>query len=339
MKYTIDIDGVLCENGNPNDYAHAIPKLREIASVQKLYKADNTICIFTSRLETDRQVTEQWLKKYNVPYHKLLFQKPTSDYYIDDKALDFIPDLNANVKRRKLAICFSGGMDSYIAYHWAIKELNYNPKDILCINFDIGHPYFKKEEQCLKQLEVPYTTMKIGLLSKKYNNMPDEVNYIIPGRNMIFASIAASFAKEVWIIGMKFENHYLMYDKNENFFRLATICLSQAIGSPTQVKSPFVNLTKTEIIKWSIKHKLPHLHETTSCYHPTLQRCGVCSLCFKRFIAMKACGLDENFINDPRKSKEAIRLREAYIKALADNDFSHYQKARILETLAIIGEN
>lgn len=244
---------------------------------------------------------------------------------------------SAQLARKALAVCFSGGMDSYIAYHYAIQEKGYDPDDIIALNFNIGQPYADKEKKALDNLNVPYTTVDVGLIKPEFNNVPDEKNYIIPGRNMVFASIGASLAERVWIMGMKYEDHELMYDKNSTFFKLASVALSQAIGSPTVVESPFSDMTKTDIIEWAKDHDLKELHETTSCYHPTAHRCGECSLCFKRYIAMEACGLHEDFDKDPRDSEEAKRLIEVYKDALARNDFSHYQRDRIEETFNILG--
>lgn len=338
MRRVYDMDGVICQNGLPKDFATQAPIPETIAEINHQYEAGDHIVIHTARLAQDREVTKNWLKEHGVKYHELLMGKPDADVYVDDKAIPFLPAKGPQLNRKKLAICLSGGMDSYIAYYWAIYEKGYDPEDIVCINFDIGHPYHNKEKKCLEKLGIPYTTIHIDLLREEFGNMPDEEHYIIPARNLIFSSIAASFGETVWIMGMKFEDHYHMLDKNSNFFKTASFTLSQAIGNPTVVETPFKNYTKTDIINWAKNFKLPHLHDTTSCYHPTKHRCGECSLCFKRFIAMEACGLHEDFESDPRKSEEARRLMEAYRCAYEKKDFTHYQKDRIEETFRVMGE-
>lgn len=337
MKKVYDLDGTICENGSPDNFENAVAFKEVIAEINKSYDLGDEIVIHTARLAKDREVTKAWLKKNGVKYHELLMGKPTADLYVDDKAFPFVPARGPQLKRKKLAVCISGGMDSYIAYWYAIYEKGYDPEDIICLNFDIGHPYRKKEQECLKKLEIPYETITVDILRPEFGNMPDEENYIIPARNMIFASIAAGFAERVWIMGMKYEDHYYMLDKNTNFFKGASFILSQATGNPTVVETPFKNLTKTDIINWAKNFRLPHLHDTTSCYNPDHQRCGKCSLCFKRYIAMKACGLDEEFASDPTQSDEAKRLVEAYREAVKNNDYTHYQKDRIEETFRVLG--
>jgi 7-cyano-7-deazaguanine synthase in queuosine biosynthesis len=98
------------------------------------------------------------------------------------------------MRKYRLVICFSGGMDSYIAYKFAMKECGFKKKDILLLNFDINQPYKAKEKRAIKKLGVKVRTIKIGLLNKKFGNMPTKDSYIIQARNLIFATIAASFS-------------------------------------------------------------------------------------------------------------------------------------------------
>jgi len=333
-----DIDGVLCQNGSYEDYENAIPVEHNIEILNKLYRDKNQqIIIYTSRKTIDKNVTRRWLKKYHVKYHELLFNKPKADLYVDDKATKYFPAVTGNVKRKKLAIGMSGGMDSYLAYHYAIKEYKYKPSEIMLFYFDLGHPYAKKEIKVLKSLKLPVKIIHLDLIRKEFGNVPTEKKYIIPARNMIFATIMAGFAEKIWIVGMKYENHYLMYDKNDAFFNLSSIALTQAVGSKTIVESPFSALTKTDTLKWAKDKQIKGIEKTTSCYHATKLRCGVCSLCFKRYIAMKANGLSESYSSDPTKSYEAKRLIRAYKEALRKKDFTHYQKERILETFEVLG--
>ncbi len=336
MKILCDIDGVLCENGSHENYATAVPRKEQIELVNSF---TTPVTLYTSRLDEDRAVTEKWLKDNGVKYGDIIFGKEKADLYIDDKACYFIPVMGgSNVERKELTICMSGGMDSYVAYHYAMKELGYKPEEIFLLNFNIGQPYADKEKKALDSLGLQYHTINVDLIRPEFNNVPTETKYIIPARNMLFSTLGAMFGKKVWIVGMKFENHYLMYDKNDAFFRYASLALSQAVGEETIVETPFGEHTKTDIIKWAVDNNVPNLSATTSCYHPTKHRCGECSLCFKRYIAMKAAGISEDFDVDPTTTEEASKLKAKYREAYRAGDFSHYQKDRIEETFAILGE-
>lgn len=75
--YAVDIDGVLCKEEN-KPYAE-----REFLTDinQKGYKV-----LYTSRLEMDRQVTEEWLKKHKIKYDALIMNKLPYSVLIDDRA-------------------------------------------------------------------------------------------------------------------------------------------------------------------------------------------------------------------------------------------------------------
>lgn len=240
--------------------------------------------------------------------------------------------------RKELVICVSWWMDSVLAYEYAIREKWYKKEDILCINFNIWQPYFEKEKKCLDKAVFDYETIRVDLCNSKLWTMPDKENYIIPWRNMVFASIWASFWKRVWIMWMKFENHYLMYDKNSAFFDFATLATSQSIWFKTIIESPFIKITKTDSIIWALNNWVSRevLDNTTSCYDAKKHRCWTCSLCFKRFIAWQAAWIYEDFSENPLLSKEAEKLLSNYSIAVDDKNYTHYHKDRIYETVEVI---
>ena len=57
-----------------------------------------------------------------------------------------------------LAIMYSGGLDSFIAYHYALKHGYKNP---ILVHAVIEHPYNKREQASMKGLKLDYIT--IGL--------------------------------------------------------------------------------------------------------------------------------------------------------------------------------
>ncbi len=92
--YIIDIDGTTCEN-IPNELGvekmrHAKPYRDSIKMINKLYDEGNYVCFFTARTDEHREVTEEWLKKHGVKYHRLILNKPrklppyTGYHFIDD---------------------------------------------------------------------------------------------------------------------------------------------------------------------------------------------------------------------------------------------------------------
>lgn len=91
------MDGTICSQTYNNTYKEATPRLDVIAKMHELYDAGWHITIFTARgmrtykndvnlIERQyRQMTEDWLLKHQVPYHRLMFGKPPGDRYVDDR--------------------------------------------------------------------------------------------------------------------------------------------------------------------------------------------------------------------------------------------------------------
>lgn len=92
LTYCFDLDGTLCTS--EAHYADAQPLEDRIAVVNALYDAGHTIIIdtargfvFKARLEENRALTIDQLRKWGVKYHELrVGQKVAADRYIDDKA-------------------------------------------------------------------------------------------------------------------------------------------------------------------------------------------------------------------------------------------------------------
>lgn len=91
MKLIVDIDGTICSQ--EQDYSQAKPFLERIAHLNKLYDEGCTIIYYTARgTETGidwREITEKQFDDWGVKYHDLMFGKPSADYYIDDKGIEY----------------------------------------------------------------------------------------------------------------------------------------------------------------------------------------------------------------------------------------------------------
>jgi len=83
-NYLIDIDGTICDdipNEEPERMATAKMFPNTVETINKWYSQGHQICFFTSRLETHRGVTEEWLNKHGFKYHTLLMEKPRGGNY------------------------------------------------------------------------------------------------------------------------------------------------------------------------------------------------------------------------------------------------------------------
>ena len=99
--YVIDIDGTICTNGDCESckYEGSTPIKDRIEKINQLYDEGNIIKYFTARgmgrYKDDAQkakdkffnLTKMQLNIWGCKYHELILGKPSSDYYIDDKAI------------------------------------------------------------------------------------------------------------------------------------------------------------------------------------------------------------------------------------------------------------
>ena len=113
----------------------------------------------------------------------------------------------------------------------------------------------------------------------------------VPGRNLIFLSIAAAHAEVVGASLIYFGANVLDYsgypDCRPEFIRAFEVAVKEGTktgteGNPLQVKVPLLTLTKAEIIRRGIDLHVP-FHLTHSCYDPVGdQACGRCDSCVIR---------------------------------------------------------
>ncbi len=83
-NFMIDIDGTICDdipNEEPERMSTCLPYQDALKMLNKWYDEGHIITFFTSRTEEHRQVTENWLDKYNFKYHGILFGKPRGGNY------------------------------------------------------------------------------------------------------------------------------------------------------------------------------------------------------------------------------------------------------------------
>ncbi len=85
LVFSIDIDGIICENNNFENYKISKPIKENIKKINELYDKGNTIILNTARLEEDRYITIEWLYYNKVKYDVLLMNKIRADFYLDDR--------------------------------------------------------------------------------------------------------------------------------------------------------------------------------------------------------------------------------------------------------------
>jgi uncharacterized HAD superfamily protein len=83
-NYLIDIDGTITDdvpNEEPWRMETCLPYDGSVEMINKWYDKGNVITFFTSRTESHRKVTEEWLNKHGYRYHGILMNKPRGGQY------------------------------------------------------------------------------------------------------------------------------------------------------------------------------------------------------------------------------------------------------------------
>jgi hypothetical protein len=83
-NYLIDIDGTITEdvpNEEPERMGTCLPFPDALDTCNKWYDEGHMICFFTSRTESHREVTQNWLLRHGFKYHSLLMGKPRGGNY------------------------------------------------------------------------------------------------------------------------------------------------------------------------------------------------------------------------------------------------------------------
>ncbi len=116
-----------------------------------------------------------------------------------------------------------------------------------------------------------------------------QVNTYVPFRNLLFISTALSLAET-----MKVKEVYLAFncDDNANFWDCRTDFVEKINAIATsnysiQIKTPFINLSKTEVVKLTRQLNVD-LNNTMTCYQPSeATECGLCLSCVTKQKALE----------------------------------------------------
>jgi 7-cyano-7-deazaguanine synthase in queuosine biosynthesis len=240
----------------------------------------------------------------------------------------------------KIAVLVSGGLDSTIGYHVAVREVG--KANVKAIHVDLGHPYAEKEKEALDKLGINSTYVTCDIFGTLFDFKED--GWIIPGRNLILSSLAALSAPVVYLmaLGTDMNNpRQTTRDTSKKFFEDSTNLISFVMSNfpdrkETIVTSPFKNITKTEMVSLAINGlglSEEYLKKTSSCYNPHKINCGECGACNARWMAMINNNIFEEYETTPWNSKHGIDYLSEVSTQLKNNDYSLRSKQRVLEIL------
>ncbi|MEZ0323071.1 MAG: 7-cyano-7-deazaguanine synthase QueC [Hydrogenothermaceae bacterium] len=213
------------------------------------------------------------------------------------------------LKKEDIIVLLSGGIDSTTLLWLSKKMFN----KVYAISFDYGQKHkvelsYAKEIAKIADVErhfiatIPYlkdlgsnalTDESIEVPSESYTDEPPITT--VPMRNLIFLSIAASYADVYGIENIGIGVHSLdspYPDCRAEFISSAEAAINASSVMVAKKKnrikifSPFLGMTKTDIVKLGYDLGVP-FEKTYSCYKGTEPPCGECATCRQRKEALK----------------------------------------------------
>ena len=211
-----------------------------------------------------------------------------------------------------MILLFSGGLDSFIAYHYLGKPQT--------VYFHLNTKYSAKELMVVKKL-IPSTIVEVCI---DFKSREVEGSAFVPYRNLHLALLANKYSDTIIIAGLKDD---VVNDKNEKVFQQFSYLMSEMMERRIMVLSPFWDKTKAEVVKWFLENggTNEELLSTISCYSDTMEKeCHACRACLRKFYALAANGIHTEFTNDSL-------MQEYFDKALKGNHYDPKRNKIIIE--------
>jgi len=239
---------------------------------------------------------------------------------------------------KKAIVLLSGGLDSTTVLAYALDK-GYG---VVTLSFDYGQRH-KKELENGKRIAEYYnvkrkvfkidltqiggsalTDESIQVPKRKLEEIVNIPSTFVPSRNMIFLSIASSYAYVNKIdnifIGVNAIDYSGYPDCRPEFIKSMQDSINKALLREVKIHTPLIDLSKKEIVELGLKLKAP-LHLTHSCYEGREKACGMCDSC-----QLRLKGFMEAGIPDPVKYERYPDWYEEWYEKYLDNSRRKFEK-------------
>lgn len=217
----------------------------------------------------------------------------------------------------KSIVLLSSGLDSMVAFKKAYDMC----EKVICLTFDYGQRAAPKEIACAARIcdiygvehhiiRLPWFDDFRGALTG-HGEVPtpatEDLDNIdkcldtakavwVPARNMVFLSIAASFAEnydfDLITTGLDMEEAVTFPDNSKEFIDLFNRTMEYGTLNKPKIHAPLAELSKTDIVRLGQGIDAP-MHYSWSCYFAGERPCGECESCKRRARAFLNAGVED----------------------------------------------
>lgn len=196
-------------------------------------------------------------------------------------------------------VCLSGGQDSTTCLYWALK--NFDHVETVCFSYGQKHALeVEVARRIAEKAGVEFSLLDLSLLGQMTHNALTDAsvvmdkekpadalpNTFVPGRNMLFLTLAAIKAYEKGIrnlvTGVSQTDFSGYPDCRDTFIRSLNVSLNLAMESQFVIHTPLMWLDKEQ--EWELADELGVFdivrNETLTCYNGVMaDGCGECPAC------------------------------------------------------------
>lgn len=207
---------------------------------------------------------------------------------------------------KKVIISLSGGMDSSTLLSlYLYREYEVD----LAVSFHYGSKHNKWEMNAAKKVtqyyKIPwlvinakdifsYTESNLlqsgGAIPEGHYEDASMKKTVVPGRNLIFASILSSIAEsrsiDIIALAVHSGDHAIYPDCRPAFMENLYQTISDSTEDRVSVQYPFIDYDKRDILRMGIELETPY-HLTRTCYKDQPVSCGKCGSCIERLEAFE----------------------------------------------------
>src|SRR5699024_8439139 len=215
----------------------------------------------------------------------------------------------------KAIVVFSGGQDSTTCLFHALNKYD----EVEAITFDYNQRHkneIKQAKKIAKDNNVQHQLIDVSLLNQlttsaltrnidiKHDSNRDLPNTFVPGRNILFLTIAGIIADrknaDVIVTGVSQTDFSGYPDCRHSFIKAMNTAIIQGLDKNILIETPLMWIDKKET--WALADKLGKLEyirdNTLTCYNGVIgEGCGECPAC-----ELRNKGLEE-YLNDQQLQK------------------------------------